>query len=105
MGFVVQNNTLTLSGSPSVITANADATISAAVAGAAGLTKAGNASLTLLGVNPYGGSTSVSAGMLQIGNGTANPSLNAAAYTYAAGWPISPLPGSLQSATSVRRDT
>ena len=80
-GFVVQNNTLTLSGAPSVIAANANATISATVSGAAGLTKDGSASLTLSGVSAYGGPTSVSAGMLQIGDGAANPSLNAAAYT------------------------
>lgn len=80
-GFIVQNNTLTLSGTPSVITANSDATISASIAGTAGLTKVGDARLTLLGTHTYEGATSVSAGTLQIGDGTVNPSLNAATYT------------------------
>ena len=82
-GFTVQNSTLTLSGTP-VLTAGANATISANIAGDAGLTKAGSANLTLLGTNTYSGSTSVSAGILQIGNGTVNPSLNAATYTIGA---------------------
>lgn len=83
-GFIVQNNTLTLSGAP-VFTANANATINSAIAGGADLTKAGEAVLTLSGANTYSGATTVSDGMLQIGDGTANPALNTAAYTIADG--------------------
>ncbi len=79
-GFTVQNNTLTLSGTP-VLTANADATISATVAGTPGFTKDGTATLTLLGTSAYLGPTSISAGMLRISSSAGSPSLNAATYT------------------------
>src|SRR2546423_3494039 len=66
--------TLSTSGAPPTITVNAlgtgkVATISAAVAGTQGLTKAGAGTLVLTGANSYSGGTTVSAGTLQIGTG------------------------------------
>ena len=57
------------------------AVISADTVGSAGLTKAGYAALTLSGTNVYSGATTVSTGLLQIGDGTANPALNSDIYT------------------------
>src|SRR2546423_1421360 len=66
--------TLSTSGAPPTVTVNAlgtgkVATISAAVAGTQGLTKAGAGTLVLTGANSYSGGTTVSAGTLQIGTG------------------------------------
>jgi autotransporter-associated beta strand protein len=75
-GWTLANNavaahTLTLSGTTPTITVNAlgatkTATISAAVAGTAGLAKSGTGTLTLSGGNLYSGATTVSNGILQV---------------------------------------
>ncbi len=49
--------------------ANADATVSAVLSGSGGLTKTGNAVLSLAGVNTYTGDTIVSGGTLTLTNG------------------------------------
>ena len=64
-------NFLTLAGITPTVTVNAlgdtkTATISAAVAGSAGLTKAGSGTLTLTAANSYSGATTVSEGSLQV---------------------------------------
>jgi fibronectin-binding autotransporter adhesin len=71
-------NVLTLqtsSGTPSVTVNNLgsgkSATISAVVAGTQGLTKAGASTLTLANTNTYAGGTTVSAGILQLGDNSA----------------------------------
>ena len=52
-------------------------TFSGVIAGAGGLTKAGaGTTLMLTGSNTYSGTTTVSAGSLMVGNGTANGSVN-----------------------------
>ena len=70
-GYTIQTGnatTLTLVGS-GTITTNANATISAILAGSVGLTKLGASTLTLSGTNTYTGTTTISAGTLQIGSG------------------------------------
>jgi autotransporter-associated beta strand protein len=67
----VAGNILTLSGTTPSITVNAlgsskTVSISAALAGTSGLTKAGAGTLTLAGANTYSGATIVSNGILQI---------------------------------------
>ena len=64
-------NILTLAGTTPTITVNAlgdtkTATISAVVAGSAGLTKSGTGTLTLSAANTYSGATTVSDGTLQV---------------------------------------
>ncbi len=65
-GYLVQTNTLTLSGTTPTITTDpgVSATISSAIDGSSGLTKAGAGTLTLSGTNIYTGGTTVSAGTL-----------------------------------------
>ncbi len=65
-GYIVTGNTTTF-GTAGNITANADATISSILAGAA-ITKAGTGTLVLSGNNTYT-NTTISAGTLQIGAG------------------------------------
>jgi len=63
------DGTLTISGSPSVITVvNADdsATISEVIDGSGGFTKTGPGELVIKGANTYSGETSVSAGLLKL---------------------------------------
>lgn len=67
----VAGNLLTLSGTTPSITVNAlgsnkTVSISAALAGTSGLTKAGAGTLTLAGANTYSGATIISNGTLQI---------------------------------------
>ena len=67
-------NILTLAGTTPTLTVNAlggtkTATIRAVVAGSAGLAKTGPGTLTLTATNTYSGTTAISAGTLQIGNG------------------------------------
>ncbi len=64
-------NILTLAGTTPTITVNAlgtgkTATISAVIAGTAGLTKAGAGTLTLTGTNTYTGNTNVTAGTVAV---------------------------------------
>lgn len=56
------------SGSPVITVTNSSATLSVAVAGSQGLTKAGPGSLTLSGSNSYTGPTTVNAGTLSLTN-------------------------------------
>src|SRR5579862_832843 len=75
-GYVITNNTLTLAGTTPTITSNANGAINSILAGAAGLTTAGTATLSLGGTNTYTGATSIG------GNGTVvlnNPSALGAA--------------------------
>ncbi len=67
------SNILTLAGATPTITVNAlgdtkTVTISAEVAGTAGLTKSGTGTLTLTGSNTYTGATTISAGTLSASN-------------------------------------
>ncbi|MEI6644986.1 MAG: autotransporter-associated beta strand repeat-containing protein [bacterium] len=69
------SSALTLGGTAPTITVNAlgtgkAATISAVLAGTAGLTKAGAGTLILTGTNTFSGATTNLAGTLQIGDGT-----------------------------------
>ena len=73
-------NNLILAGTTPTVTVNGlgtgkTVTISAIIEGTQGLTKAGNGTLTLSGVNTYSGASSISAGILSI---TGNNSLGAA---------------------------
>jgi fibronectin-binding autotransporter adhesin len=73
--WTLTGSNLTLAGTtPPTITVNAlgtakTATISATVAGSAGLTKSGDGTLILTGTSSYSGTTTISGGTLQIGNG------------------------------------
>jgi autotransporter-associated beta strand protein len=71
-GFTIQGNPLTLV-SASVITANSNATISAPISGTVGLTKAGNAKLTISGANNYTGTTTINGGTLALVNSPQTP--------------------------------
>lgn len=77
-GYVIQNNTLTLAGSATINTNSVSATISSILAGSAGMTKTGSGTLILSGANSYTGTTLISAGTVQIGNGAGTGDLNAA---------------------------
>lgn len=70
-GYLVSGKTLTLSGAAPTITANANATISATLAGTSGLAKYGSGTLTLSGSNTYTGGTVVNGGILKAGNAAA----------------------------------
>ncbi len=71
-GYVIQNNTLTLNGTTPTVTADANAAISAVIAGAGvSLTKAGTGTLTLSGANTYSGGTVINAGAISVGNASA----------------------------------
>lgn len=65
-GYVITGNTITLSGTTPTITANANASISSALAGSAGLVKTGTGNLTISGNNTFTGGTTVSAGTLTL---------------------------------------
>ena len=65
---------ITLAAGGGIIDTNGDngypyATISQAIAGSGGLTKAGSGTLTLTATNTYSGGTTITGGALQIGNG------------------------------------
>ncbi len=70
-GYIVTGNTLTLGGvSPTAsVVSGGTATIGSILAGTNGLTQAGPGTLVLTATNTYTGGTTVSGGMLQIGNG------------------------------------
>ena len=81
-GYTIAGNTLTLEGVTPSITNNADTSISSALAGTAGLVVDGTGTLALTGANTYTGSTVVSDGILQIGDGaTVNGTLSSGSYT------------------------
>ena len=70
---IAGTNTLTLGGASPTITSNADATISAIIGGAAPITKAGPGTLTLSGINTFGGGLNITAGTVIANfNNTAN---------------------------------
>jgi autotransporter-associated beta strand protein len=84
------SNILTLAGATPTITVNGlgdtkTATISAVVAGSAGLTKSGDGTLTLSAPNTYSGTTQINAGTLQIGDGGTSGTLGSGAVTIAGG--------------------
>ncbi|HEX7260766.1 MAG TPA: autotransporter-associated beta strand repeat-containing protein, partial [Luteolibacter sp.] len=72
----------TSSGIPAIFVNNQTATLNAVLAGTSGLTKTGAGNLILTGANNYTGSTIISAGTLQLGDGVTNPTINS---TYAIG--------------------
>ena len=65
-GYTIAGSSLTLTGAGGNISVNADAAISAIIAGSVGLTKLGSSTLTLSGVNTYTGTTTVSGGKLTV---------------------------------------
>lgn len=64
-------STITLTGGTPTITTTTSATINGILAGVNGLTKAGGQTLTLAGVNTFGGSLLISAGTLSATNASA----------------------------------
>ena len=66
-GYTLSGGSLNLTAG--TITANQNATIGSVIGGATNLTKAGAGALILTGVNTYSGSTTISAGTLQVGSG------------------------------------
>lgn len=83
-------NSLTLSGTTPTITVNAlygsnSATLNVNLAGTQGLTKDGVGTLTLIGNNTYSGTTTISAGSLQIGSNSANGNIGTGAVSIASG--------------------
>ena len=73
-GYTLAGGTLTLAGATAVantieVADTAVATLAAPLAGSAGLTKAGAGGLVLAGTNTYSGGTTVSAGVLAVGDG------------------------------------
>ncbi|MBE7369883.1 autotransporter-associated beta strand repeat-containing protein [Ramlibacter pallidus] len=67
-GNVVDNGTLVFNRSDNVVVGNA-------ISGSGTLTQAGSGTLTLTGANSYGGTTTIAAGTLQVGNGGTTGSL------------------------------
>lgn len=66
--YALTNGTITLVGAAPTLTANSAAVIQSALAGTAGLTKAGGADLTLSGGNSVSGSARIGAGRLLLNN-------------------------------------
>lgn len=82
-GLFTMASNLTLAGTSQTITVNNDAgmLVSGVIGGSIGLTKAGTELLTLTGENIYTGATTVSAGVLQLGNGLTGSILAASPVT------------------------
>jgi autotransporter-associated beta strand protein len=79
-------NTLTLAGTAPGITVNAlaagrAATVGAVLAGTSGIAKTGNGTLILANNNTYSGGTTISAGTLQLGSGSASGMLGSGSVT------------------------
>src|SRR5207253_1408311 len=75
-GNVSLSNTLTVGGD------NTSTTFSGQISGfGAGLTKVGSGTLILAGSNSYGGTTTISAGTLQLGSGGSTGSIGSGAIT------------------------
>jgi autotransporter-associated beta strand protein len=73
---VSAGNTMTLAGTtPTIDVTNNTTRLENVVAGTAGLTKTGGGILTLTAINSYTGTTTISAGTLQLGNGGSTGSL------------------------------
>jgi len=62
------NRGVTLGTSGGIFTANGQLTYDGAIAGSGSLTKSGTSKLLLTGTNTYSGSTTINAGILQLGN-------------------------------------
>ena len=82
-GYSLSSGTITLSGTASAnntITTqpSVTATLSSTLAGSNGMTKAGDGTLVLSGNNTYSGGTSISAGTLQLGDGSTSGSISGA---------------------------
>lgn len=73
--------TITLNAGGGTIQTDADLSAAGAIGGTGSLTKTGGGTLELLGANNYGGSTTISAGTLQVGNGGTTGSLGSGAVT------------------------
>ena len=69
--YTISGNTITLAGTTPTITANANVTaiVNSTLAGAAGLTKAGDGVAILSAANTYTGTTTISAGTLRLAGG------------------------------------
>ena len=73
-------------GSPTItVETGRAAAIGATLVGIDGLTKIGPGTLTLTGANTYGGSTMISGGILQIGDGMTNGTIGGGGYSIASG--------------------
>jgi autotransporter-associated beta strand protein len=68
-------NPFTLQATTEIHVRQFGATLTGDIAGASGLTKTGDGRLTLTGTNSYAGGTTISSGVLEIGNGGATGSL------------------------------
>jgi autotransporter-associated beta strand protein len=68
--YTIQNGTLTL-GTSFTNSSSANQTVSAILGGAGDVTQFGTGTLTLSGVNTYAGATTVTQGILQLGNASA----------------------------------
>jgi fibronectin-binding autotransporter adhesin len=85
IGNLANSRALSLSNASSAAVAltvgnnNLDTTYSGVLSGAGSLTKTGTGTLVLTGNNTYAGTTTLSAGILQVGNGGATGSLGAGA--------------------------
>ncbi len=82
-GYTVTGNTLTLAGGTGAVSVGSGVTdtISSVVAGSTGLTLSGGGTLVLTAANSYSGTTTISAGTLQVGNGGTTGSLGTGAVT------------------------
>lgn len=89
--YELASGTITLDGTTPTVTSRANATISAVIAGTAGMKVTGStaATLSLTGSNTYTGTTSVNAGTLNLGGGTAGGSINSASVLSLSGGTLS----------------
>lgn len=71
--YTLASGIITLAGTTPTIAANVDASISAALAGSAGLTKTGAGTLTLTGANTFSGATTLSAGTVTVAGSSSSP--------------------------------
>ncbi len=69
--YTLSGGAITLTGSNPTVTANTAATIASVIAGAHGLTMAGNGTLTLTAAESYSDGTRISGGTLRLGSGGA----------------------------------
>jgi autotransporter-associated beta strand protein len=79
-GYELTGGTINLNGAAAInnsiaTDAGVTATIASTLAGSTGMTKAGDGTLILTGTNTYTGGTTISAGTLQLGDGTLDGSI------------------------------